>query len=65
MDFKELEMTEIPEVWKPPPKVRRKTSKFQEMIDTDVLSTEKFDVDKVPLEPDDFETIKINQSPVK
>jgi hypothetical protein len=65
IEFKELEVTEIPEVWKPPPKVRRKTSKVQEVIDTDVLSTEKFDVNKVPLEPDDFETIKINQSPVK
>ena len=64
-DFRQLEVTDIPEFWKPPPKVRRKTSKVAESIDNDVLSTDKFDVNKVPLEPDDFETIKINQSPVK
>ena len=64
-------VTEIPDVWKPPPKARRRVPRVAPEpvaapdldFSTDFL--QKFDVDKVPLEADDFETVKINQSPVK
>jgi len=64
-------VTEIPDVWRPPPKARRRVPRVAPnpvgVPDSDISSNilQKFDVDKVPLEPDDFETVKINQSPVK
>ncbi len=65
-------VTEIPNVWKPPPKARRRRASrvapepvAAPDLDYSTNILQKFDVDKVPLEPDDFETIKINQMPVK